>query len=191
MIDAPQTSNPAALGVVPPRSLFLVGPMGSGKTAVGRALARLRRQRFIDSDAEIERRTGVDIPFIFEREGEPGFRDRERDVIEDLTHWPGVVLSTGGGAVIRPENRERLRSRGIVIYLQASVAQQVERTQHSRNRPLLMNTDPAVRLAELMAVREPLYRSVAHLVVSTDRRKVSAVAEAILEGLATLDAANV
>jgi shikimate kinase len=169
-----------------PRSVFLVGPMGSGKTAVGRALARLRHQRFIDSDAEIERRTGVDIPFIFEREGEAGFRERERDVIDDLTQWPGIVLATGGGAVLRPDNRDRLQSRGTVIYLQASVAQQVERTQQSRNRPLLTNTDPAVRLAELMEIREPLYRSVCHLVISTDRRKVSAVAEAILAGLQSL-----
>jgi shikimate kinase len=149
-------------------------------------LARLRRQRFIDSDAEIERRSGVDIPFIFEREGENGFRIRERDVIDDLTQWSDIVLATGGGAVTRPENCERLHSRGTVVYLQASVAQQVERTQQSRNRPLLVNTDPAVRLAELMTVREPLYRGVAHLIVSTDRRKVSAVAEAILEGLAAL-----
>jgi len=179
-------SAPSTPALVAPRSLFLVGPMGSGKTAVGRALARLRRQRFIDSDAEIERRTGVDIPFIFEREGEAGFRERERDVIDDLTQWPGIVLATGGGAVTRPENRERLHSRGTVIYLQASVAQQVERTQQSRHCPLLANTDPAVRLTELMVVREPLYRSVAHLVISTDRRKVSAVAEAILDGLASL-----
>lgn len=171
-------------------NLFLVGPMGSGKTAVGRALARLRRQRFIDADAEIERRTGVDIPFIFEREGEIGFREREEAVVDDLTQWSGIVLATGGGAVTRPVNCERLRQRGIVIYLQASVAQQVERTQHSRNRPLLQNTDPAVRLAELMAEREPLYHAIAHLVVSTDRRKVATVAEAIMDGLAGLQTVN-
>lgn len=174
----------------PGASLFLVGPMGSGKTAVGRALARLRRQRFIDADSEIERRTGVDIPFIFEREGEAGFREREEAVVDDLTQWPGIVLATGGGAVTRPTNCERLRRRGIVIYLQASVAQQVERTQHSRNRPLLQNIDPATRLAELMIVREPLYQSIAHLVVSTDRRKVASVAEAIMEGLANLQTMN-
>jgi len=104
-------------------------------------------------------------------------------VIDDLTQWPGVVLATGGGAVTRPVNCERLRSRGIVIYLEASVAQQLERTQRSRHRPLLRDTDPAKRLAELMAVRETLYQSIAHLVISTDRRKVAAVAEAILQSL--------
>ncbi len=175
--------------VAPPANLFLIGPMGSGKTAVGRVLARLRGQRFIDADAEIERRTGVDIPFIFEQEGEAGFREREQAVIDDLTQWQGIVLATGGGAVTRPENRDRLRHRGIVIYLQASVAQQVERTQHSRHRPLLQTADPAARLADLMAIREPLYRSTAHLAVATDRRKVTAVAEAIMTGLASLNSA--
>jgi shikimate kinase len=194
-MQAMSAQPPSEISVATPMplagaSLFLIGPMGSGKTAVGRALARLRRQRFIDADAEIERRTGVDIPFIFEREGEAGFREREEAVLDDLTQWPGIVLATGGGAVTRPVNCERLRRRGIVIYLQASVAQQVERTQHSRNRPLLQNTDPAIRLAELMAVREPLYHAIAHVVVSTDRRKVQSVAEAIMEGLADLSMAT-
>ena len=174
--------------VAPPANLFLIGPMGSGKTAVGRVLARLHGQSFIDADAEIERRTGVDIPFIFEQEGEAGFREREQAVIDDLTRWQGIVLATGGGAVTRPENRDCLRRRGVVIYLQASVAQQVERTQHSRHRPLLQTADPAARLADLMAVREPLYRSTAHLMVATDRRKVAAVAEAIMEALVGLGA---
>jgi shikimate kinase len=177
--DVPQT--PAEV-----QSVFLIGPMGSGKSAVGKTLARLRGQRFIDSDTEIERRTGVDIPYIFEREGEAGFREREREVIEDLTRMPGIVLATGGGAVLRPENRESLRARGVVVYLEASIHQQVERTQHGRHRPLLLNTDPAVRLAELMATREPLYRDLAHIVVQTDRRKVQSVAEHIVEALATL-----
>jgi shikimate kinase len=180
MTELIPTNSPPVLAVP---SLFLIGPMGSGKTAVGRVLARLRRQRFIDADAEVERRAGVDIPFIFEQEGEAGFREREQAVIDDLTQWPGVVLATGGGAVTRPVNCERLRSRGIVIYLEASVAQQLERTQRSRHRPLLRDTDPAKRLAELMAVRETLYQSIAHLVISTDRRKVAAVAEAILQSL--------
>jgi len=166
------------------RSVFLVGPMGSGKSAVGKTLARLRGQRFIDSDTEIERRTGVDISYIFEREGEAGFREREREVIEDLTRLPGIVLATGGGAILLPQNREHLALRGVVVYLEASVAQQTERTQHGRHRPLLLNTDPAVRLAELMAVREPLYRSIAQLIVPTDRRKVQSVAESIAEALA-------
>ena len=182
-MDEPETSpgEPAAA-----RSIFLVGPMGSGKSAVGKVLARLRHLRFIDSDTEIERRTGVDIPFIFEKEGEPGFRAREREVLDDLTQLPGIVLATGGGAVLAPENRAHLSQRGIVVYLEASVGQQVERTRHGRNRPLLLNADPQARLAELMLVRAPLYRSVAHVTVSTDRRKVQTVAEQIIAGIEAL-----
>ena len=183
MTDADSTESPVAEPVPGAPSVFLVGPMGSGKSAVGKMLARLRGQRFIDSDVEIERRTGVDIPYIFEREGEAGFREREREVIADLTRMPGIVLATGGGAILLPENREHLANRGVVVYLEASIAQQVERTQHGRHRPLLLNTDPATRLAELMAIREPLYRAIAHVVVQTDRRKVQSVAEHILEAL--------
>jgi shikimate kinase len=160
--------------------------MGSGKSAVGKVLARLRGLRFIDSDAEIERRTGVDIAFIFEKEGEPGFRVRERETIDDLTRLPGIVLATGGGAVLLPENREHLARRGVVVYLEASIAQQVERTKHARHRPLLLNADPAARLAELMDVREPLYRSIAQVTVGTDQRKVQAVAEQIIAGIEAL-----
>jgi shikimate kinase len=184
MTDSPEILHePAA----PAPSIFLIGPMGSGKSAVGKALAKLRGLDFIDSDVEIERRTGVDIPFIFEKEGEAGFRQREREVIEDLTTWPGIVLATGGGAILLPENREWLASRGTVVYLEASVAQQVERTRHGRHRPLLLATDPAVRLAELMVEREPLYRSIARITVPTDRRKVQTVAEQIAEGLQALE----
>jgi shikimate kinase len=174
----PPASADAVLAqpVTPPRSIFLIGPMGSGKSAVGKVLARLRGLTFIDSDAEIERRTGVDIPFIFEKEGEAGFRVREREVIDDLTRLPGIVL----------ENRAHLAERGIVVYLEASVAQQVERTQHGRQRPLLHNTDPQARLAELMSVRAPLYQSIAQVTVSTDRRKVQTVAEHIIAGIEAL-----
>src|SRR5215472_15329797 len=118
-------------------SVFLIGPMGSGKTAVGRALARSLGLAFYDSDAEVERRTGVDIPFIFEKEGESGFRQREREAIEQLTSLNRIVLATGGGAVLLPENRRNLAERGCVIYLQTSVAQQTERVSQGRNRPLL------------------------------------------------------
>jgi shikimate kinase len=170
----------------PPPGIFLIGPMGSGKSAVGRALARLCGRTFIDSDAEIERRTGVDIPFIFEKEGEPGFRIREREVIDELTQRPGIVLATGGGAVLLPENRACLASRGVVVYLQASVEQQVERTRHGRNRPLLHETDPQARLADLMRVREPLYTELAQIAVSTDHRKVQTVAEHIVSELKRL-----
>ena len=183
MIEPPAVP-PAAWPASP--NNFLIGPMGSGKSAVGKVLARLRGLKFIDSDAEIERRTGVDIQFIFEKEGEPGFRQREREVIDDLTRLPGIVLATGGGAVLLPENRAHLAARGIVVYLEASVGQQVERTKHGRHRPLLNDTDPEARLAELMQARAPLYQSIAHVTVSTDRRKVQTVAEHIIAGIEAL-----
>lgn len=163
----------------PETSVFLVGPMGSGKTAVGKRLAQRLGLRFVDSDAVIEERTGVDIPFIFDKEGEDGFRARERDVIAELTRLPGIVLATGGGAVLAAENRAHLAGRGVVVYLQTSVQQQLARTRRSRTRPLLETDDPRGRLESLMAVREPLYEAVAHLVVRTDGRKVGAVAAEI------------
>ena len=176
--EVPTPSAPGAAG-----SIFLIGPMGSGKSAVGKALAQMRGLGFIDSDREIERRTGVDVALIFEKEGEAGFRNREREVIEHLTRLPGVVLATGGGAVLLAENREWLRSRGIVVYLEASVAQQVERTRYARHRPLLADVDPQTRLADLMRAREALYRSIAHITVTTDRRKVRTVAAHIATAL--------
>lgn len=168
--------------------MFLVGPMGAGKSAVGRRLARLLGCRFVDSDEEIVARTGVDIAYIFEREGEAGFRQRERDVIDDLSRQPGIVLATGGGAVLLPENRARLAGRGKVVYLQASVAQQLARTRHTSHRPLLQTADPAARLAELMAVREALYREVASVVIATDGRKVASVAAEIARRLGAASA---
>src|SRR5499425_1635887 len=138
-------------------NLFLVGPMGSGKSAVGKQLARLLRLPFYDSDTEIERRTGVDIPFIFEKEGEAGFRQREREAIEALTALEGIVLATGGGAVLLSENRRHLAERGQVVYLETSVDQQAHRVRHGRHRPLLSAADdPADRLGELMSARAPL-----------------------------------
>jgi shikimate kinase len=168
------------------RSVFLIGPMGSGKSAVGRALGKLRGLQFVDSDLEIERRTGVDIAYIFEKEGEAGFRAREREVIDDLTRRPGIVLATGGGAILERANRDCLTARGVVVYLEASVGQQADRTRHGRHRPLLHNANPEARLAELMTVREPLYRSTAHFSVLTDRRRVQAVADEIAAGLDAL-----
>lgn len=167
----------------PLASVFLVGPMGSGKTAVGRRLARRLGYGFVDSDAVIEERTGVDIPFIFEKEGEAGFRQREREVIDELTRRPGIVLATGGGAVLAAENRAHLAQRGTVVYLEASVDQQLARTRRSRTRPLLQTADPCARLAELMVVREPLYREIAAITVRTDGRKVGAVAEEVADRL--------
>jgi len=163
--------------------ILFVGPMGSGKTAVGRQLARMLRAPFVDSDAEIETRTGAQISLIFDTEGEAGFREREREVIEDLTRLHPVVLSTGGGAILLPGNRDALSTRGAVVYLQTSVAQQVARVRQGRQRPLLADTDPAVKLAQLMEVRAPLYAAIADVTVPTDTRKVRAVAEHVLREL--------
>lgn len=165
------------------RSVFLIGPMGSGKSAVGRLLARLLDAPFQDSDAEIERRTGVDISYIFDREGEDGFREREREVIDELTRLEPIVLATGGGAVLREENRRCLAERGHVVYLQTSVEQQVHRVRHAKHRPLLANVDPGIKLEELMSERAALYRSIADHTVSTDGRKVQSVADEILRVL--------
>jgi shikimate kinase len=162
------------------RNIFLVGPMGSGKTAVGKALARALQLTFVDSDAEIERRTGVDITFIFEKEGEAGFRERERDVIADLTRRDDIVLATGGGVVVNADNRRHLAERGCVVYLQTSVAQQLERTRHGKHRPLLVTGDPRTRLEELLREREPLYRGIADMTVCTDGRRVQLLADEVV-----------
>ncbi|HZO21230.1 MAG TPA: shikimate kinase AroK [Steroidobacteraceae bacterium] len=164
-------------------NLFLIGPMGSGKSAVGKHLSRVLNVPFHDSDAEIERRTGVDIPFIFEKEGEAGFRARERDVIEALTALEPIVLATGGGAVLLPENRKVLAERGRVVYLETSVAQQADRVRQGRARPLLTNVDRQAKLEELMDKRGTLYAQIADLTVATDSRKVHYVAELILREL--------
>jgi shikimate kinase len=161
------------------RNIFLIGPMGSGKTAVGRQLARLSHFTFHDSDADVEAKTGVDIAFIFEKEGEAGFRAREKESIDRLTRLPEIVLATGGGAVIDADNRRVLAERGVVVYLRTSVEQQLERTRHARHRPLLNGTDPEHKLAELMSRRAVLYAEIADITVSTDGRKVQLVAEEI------------
>jgi shikimate kinase len=169
-------------------NVFLIGPMGSGKTAVGKHLARLLHLRFYDSYAEIEQRTGVDIPYIFEKEGEAGFREREREVIDSLTQLQDVIIATGGGAVLLPQNREHLATRGRVVYLQTGIEQQLERTRHGRQRPLLYTDNPEDKLRELMTHRGPLYESVAAVVVSTDGRQVRAVAEEVVQRLQELSA---
>src|ERR1700676_1986240 len=138
------------------RNIFLIGPMGSGKTAVGRHLARLFHFNFHDSDADIEARTGVDIPFIFEKEGEAGFRLREKESIERLTRLDSIVLATGGGAVIEEDNRRALSERGVVVYLATSIDQQLERTRHARHRPLLNHTAPEKTLHELIHPGHPV-----------------------------------
>lgn len=153
-----------------PRRIYLVGPMGAGKTTIGKLLSEELGLEFKDADREIEERSGVDIPWIFDREGEAGFRLRESSALEQLSHMDGVLISTGGGAVLMPQNRELMRRTGTVIYLHTTVREQVRRTARDRKRPLLQSGDPAKVLAELMAVREPLYREVAHVVIETDSR---------------------
>lgn len=163
------------------QNIFLVGPMGSGKTAVGKQLARVLHRPFLDSDFEIVQRTGVDIPYIFDKEGEAGFRAREREVIDELTRRSGIVLATGGGAILLPENRTALHTRGMVVYLETSVAQQVSRVRQGENRPLLAGaTDMAARLETLMNQRDPLYRETAHWSLRTDGQRVGRVVEQIL-----------
>jgi shikimate kinase len=169
------------MAIKQPQNLFLVGPMGAGKSAVGRQLAKALHMVFVDSDDEIELRTGVDIPFIFEKEGESGFRRRESKVIDDLSVREGIVLATGGGAVVNPQNRTNLGARGFVVYLYTSVEQQFTRTLKGRERPMLANGDSREILDELMTFRDPLYREIADLVVETDGRKVKAVVDEILE----------
>jgi shikimate kinase len=162
-------------------SFFLVGPMGAGKSTIGRQLARCLKLKFIDSDREIELRTGVDIPLIFELEGESGFRKRERQVINELTAKPGLMLATGGGAVMDKLNRQYLAARGRVIYLHTSVEQQLQRTARDRNRPLLQTANPKQKLQELMEVRDPLYREIADWVIETDGCRVRDVVQQIVQ----------
>lgn len=168
------------------RNLILVGPMGAGKSTIGRLLAKELHLPFKDSDKEIEVRTGADIPWIFDVEGEQGFREREQAVIADLCREDGLVLATGGGAVLRQENREALRAGGRVIYLHASVEQQLERTARDRNRPLLRTADPGRVLRELLAIRDPLYREIADVVIDTDQRPPRMVVQEILSRLEQL-----
>ena len=166
-----------------PGSLFLTGPMGAGKSTIGRQLAKQLGMPFYDSDHEIESRTGVDIPLIFELEGEAGFRKREAAIIDELTNLPDIVLATGGGAILDPENREHLKSRGRVIYLHATVNQQLRRTRKDRNRPLLQTENPRAKLEELLEVRDPLYRETAGLIVETDGMRVRDVVKKIMRRL--------
>lgn len=159
--------------------------MGAGKSAIGRALARRLKFPFHDTDLEVERRAGVDIAYIFEREGEAGFRARERQVVADLCQVPNIVLATGGGTILDADNRHDLNSNGVVVYLKTGVPQQILRTRRRAQRPLLQTADPAARLTELYAVRDPLYRSIAHIIVHTDGRRVPEMVRLIMS---TLDA---
>lgn len=169
------------------QNIFLVGPMGAGKSTIGRQLAAALSYSFKDSDQEIQRRTGVDIPTIFEFEGEDGFRSRERQVLEEMIQEERIVLATGGGAVLLPENRQDLAARGVVVYLHCSPEQQYARTARDRSRPLLDTEDPLQRLHALMAERDPLYRQVADLVVSTEKRGTASVVKEIRRRLEAED----
>ncbi|WP_207004861.1 shikimate kinase [Trinickia mobilis] len=161
-------------------NVFFVGLMGAGKTTVGRAVARRLDRPFFDSDHEIEARTGARIPIIFEHEGEAGFRDREAAVISALTAREGIVLATGGGAILRPENREFLHTRGLVVYLRANPHDLWLRTRKDKNRPLLQTEDPKAKLEALYSVRDPLYRECAHFIVETGRPSVNGLVNMVL-----------
>ena len=163
--------------------VFLVGPMGAGKTTIGKYLAQHLKLRFVDTDTEIEARTGADIPWIFDVEGEEGFRVREQQVVEEMTLWDGVVLATGGGVILRPENRRALAGRGYVVYLYATVDEQVRRTRRDRRRPLLQNGDPEQILRDLMTERDPLYREIADHIIETDTCSPRTVAQRLVKEL--------
>lgn len=172
-------------GPVPdvPANIFLVGLMGAGKTSVGKVLAKRLGKQFLDSDHEIERATGVRIPVIFEIEGESGFRQREARVIAGLSERSDIVLATGGGAVLLPENRANLHARGTVVYLRAHPRELWLRTRHDRNRPLLQTANPLQRLEELYVERDPYYREVAHIIMDTGSQTVSSLAHRLEQRL--------
>jgi shikimate kinase len=162
------------------KNIHLIGPMGAGKTTIGRLLAKTLGMDFVDSDREIEKRTGVSIPMIFEYEGEKGFRKREAEILAELVRLEGIVLATGGGSILLPENRESLRRRGFVVFLSCSIDKQLERTHKDSNRPLLKSDNPRQKLLELFAVREPIYRSLADVTVDTGQCSSRGVIRQIL-----------
>ncbi len=167
-------------------NFFLVGLMGSGKTTVGRALARRTGKTFYDSDQEIEARTGVRVATIFDIEGEQRFRNRETSVIADLVRQDNIVLATGGGAILRPENRRQLAGHGTVIYLRAAIDDLLARTQHDKNRPLLQIANPRAKLESLFLERDPLYREVADIIVDTTQQNVNLLVARLIDQLLAL-----
>lgn len=164
-------------------NIFLIGPMGAGKSTIGKQLAQALKLSFIDTDQEIEKRTGADIAWIFELEGEQGFRMREQQVIKELCERPGLVLATGGGAVTTPENRTALTTHGTVVYLSASIIEQLHRVRASNKRPLLQQKDPEQLLANLARERNPLYEAMADITVNTDQQSAQAVVKKIIAQL--------
>ncbi|WP_396588367.1 shikimate kinase AroK [Bermanella sp. R86510] len=169
------------------QNVYLVGPMGAGKSTIGRLLSQELKLYFKDSDREIEDRCGCDIPWIFDVEGEAGFRDREAQAIDEITQESGVLLATGGGAVIRPENRQHLAARGTVVYLRTSVEQQLARTSKDKNRPLLQKPNPRKILETLMQQRDPLYREIADIIIHTDDNNPKLVVQEIVKQLQALN----
>lgn len=163
------------------RNIFLVGPMGAGKSTIGRHLAQQLHMEFFDSDTVIEERTGADISWVFDVEGEEGFRIREENVINDLTEKQGIVLATGGGSIKSRESRNRLSARGVVVYLETTIEKQLARTQRDKKRPLLQTDQPREVLEELAKERNPLYEEVADYVVRTDDQSAKVVANQIVE----------
>lgn len=161
-------------------TIVLVGPMGAGKSTIGKVLAGLLHVPFFDSDRVIEERTGADIPWIFDMEGEEGFRQRESAVLADLLKQNSCVIATGGGIVMREDNRQLLKESGSVVYLTASTEQLVERTYKDKKRPLLQVDDPEAKIRELIELRDPLYREVSDVIVATDRRSPKTVAQEII-----------
>lgn len=153
-------------------NIFLIGLMGAGKTTIGRQLAKTLNKTFLDSDHEIEQRTGVNIPLIFELEGESGFRAREKAAIEELTLGRDIILATGGGAVLNEQNRANLSARGTVVYLRAAIVDLLARTKHDKSRPLLQTADPQKKLEELFGQRDPLYREIADIIIDTGQQSV-------------------
>ncbi|MDH3309396.1 MAG: shikimate kinase AroK [Gammaproteobacteria bacterium] len=169
-----------------PDNLFLIGPMGAGKSTIGRHLAELLNKDFRDSDSEIEKRTGAGIPLIFEIEGETGFRARESSILDDLTRLSNTVLATGGGAVLSEDNRKILRERGVVVYLHAPLETLLQRTRRDRHRPLLQTTDRRRTLEDILKAREPVYRQAADMVIETSHRSPVSVAREIARKLESL-----
>lgn len=162
-------------------NIFLIGPMGAGKTTMGRQIAKRLNMDFEDSDHAIQEHTGVDIPLIFEKEGEAGFRKREAAIIDELTQKSQLVLATGGGAILAKENRQHLKNRGTVIYLHSDIKHLLDRVGHDKNRPLLQTPDPAATLKEIMKVREPLYRETADIIINTGQQSIRAVINVMLD----------